>query len=407
MKNDRRIVILGGGYSGLMTAVRLARRARRTGARITVVNPADQFVERLRTHQAVTGQDLAVLRIPDLLAGTGVAFVRAAATAIDADARTVTLDNGTTLGYDTLVYAIGSTTDTGRVPGADVHAFTLDGARAAGFAARLRELGPGDAVVVCGGGLTGIEAATEIAESRPELRVTLLGTDRPGAMMGDRARAHLDRALDRLGVTVRTGARVARVLAGSVELEDGATVPADACLWTAGVRAPALAADAGITVDDRGMIVVDGTLRSVSHPDVHAVGDAAAIRLAWGRVHGTCQSGIPTGQYTADAIARLLRDRPLAPFRFGYFHQPVSLGRRDAVIQFTRPDDTPRRAYLKGRAAVLYKEAVSASPWKMYRLGKRMYVTSIVSRGGRATREAVPYRPAEDVGSERVESGSR
>jgi NADH:ubiquinone reductase (H+-translocating) len=94
----------------------------------------------------------------------------------------------------------------------------------------------------------------------------------------------------------------------------------------------------------------------VSHPDIHAIGDAAAIQMAWGQIHGTCQSGIPAGQYTADTISRLLRGKPVKPFRYGYFHQPVSLGRRDAVIQFTHADDTPRRLYLKGRAAIFYKE---------------------------------------------------
>ncbi|QFG23069.1 NAD(P)/FAD-dependent oxidoreductase [Actinomadura sp. WMMB 499] len=399
MNNEHRIVVLGGGYTGLFTAIRLARRVRRTGARITLVNPADRFVERLRTHQVAAGQDLPVHRIPDLLDGTGVTFVQATATAIDPDGRSVTLDDGTALGYDTLVYALGSRTDTSRVPGADAHAFTLDGARAVRFAARLRELGAGDTVTVCGGGLTGVEAATEIAESHPALRVTLISTSEPAAMMGPRARAHLNRVLDRLGVTVRTGARVARVLPDAVELPGGETVRSDACLWTTGVRAPALAGDAGIAVDERGMIVVDATLRSLSHPDVHAVGDAAAVRMPWGDLHGTCQSGMPTAQYTADTVARLLRGRPVKPFRFGYFHQPVSLGRRDAVIQFTRADDTPRRLYLKGRAAAHYKEAVSGSPITMYRLSKRVNVTATVSRSGRATDGTDAYRPPRHAGS--------
>lgn len=390
MKNETRIVVLGGGYTGMLTAIRLARRTRRTGARITLVNPADRFVERLRNHQVAAGQDLPAHRIPDLLAGTGAVFVRGTATALDPDARAVTLDDGTILGYDTLVYALGSTTDTARVPGADAHAFTLDGARAVRFAERVRELGAGGTVTVCGGGLTGVEAAAEIAEARPDLRVTLVSTAEPGAMMGDRARAHLRRALDRLGVAVRSGARVTKVLPDAVRLDGGELVPADACLWTTGVRAPALARDAGIAVDDRGMIVVDETLRSVSHPDVHAVGDAAAVRMPWGVLHGTCQSGLPTAQYTADAVARLLRGRPVKPFRFGYVHQPVSLGRRDAVIQFTRADDTPRRLFLKGRAAVLYKETVSGSPVKVFRLSRRANVGATLSRAERA----VPRRAA-------------
>jgi NADH dehydrogenase FAD-containing subunit len=389
MHNGHHIVVLGAGYTGLFNAIRLAHRTRRTSVRITLVNPSSRFVERLRMHQIAAGQELADHQITDLLAGTGVTFVQGAATAIDPEARRIVVDGAGTLGYDTLVYALGSTSDTGKVPGAGIHAFTLDNPEIAGrFAARLTEVAAsGGTVTVCGGGLTGVEAAAEIAESHPGLGVTLISLDEPGAMMGARARAHLHRVLDRLGVTVETGALAAKVLPGGVELADGRLVRSDACLWTAGVKVPPLAADAGIAADDRGLILVDATLRSLSHPEIHAIGDAAAVRLTWGQLHGTCQSGLPTAQYTADTIARLLRGKAVRAFRFGYFHQPVSLGRRDAVIQFTKADDTPRRMHLTGRSAVAYKEMVSGSPLKAYRFSKHLNVTTIVSRGGRATRE--------------------
>lgn len=139
-------------------------------------------------------------------------------------------------------------------------------------------------------------------------------------------------------------------------------------------------------MDGRGLILVDATLRSTSHPEIHAIGDAAAVRQAWGQVHGTCQSGLPVAAYTADALARRLRGKAVKPFRFGYFHQPVSLGRSDAVIQFTYADDTPRRWFLRGRPAVAYKEMISGSPLKLYRMSKRMTVSASLSKGGRATR---------------------
>lgn len=386
--NEHHIVVLGAGYTGMLAAVRLAHRTRRTGVRITLVNPSSRFTERLRMHQIAAGQTLADHQIPDLLAGTGIAFVRGWATAIDPDRNSVTVDGKTTINFDSLVYALGSSTDATRVPGADVHAFTLNSPQlATRFAARLREVAAaGGTVTVCGGGLTGIEAATEIAESHPGLHTTLISLDEPGSMMGPRARAYLMKALDRLGITVETGRRVTKVLPDAVELDGGELVGSQLCLWTTGVRVPRLAADAGIAVDERGLIVVDDTLRSVSHPHIHAVGDAAAARQAWGPIHGTCQSGMPTAQFTADAIARELRGKKVKPFRFGYVHQPVSLGRDDAVIQFTHADDTPRRAFLTGRAAILYKRFVSGSPIITYRLSKRMNVSATLSKGGRATR---------------------
>ncbi|CCK27967.1 FAD-dependent pyridine nucleotide-disulfide oxidoreductase [Streptomyces davaonensis JCM 4913] len=389
MSNGHHIVVLGAGYTGMFTAVRLAHRTRKTGVRITLVNPTGRFVERLRMHQVAAGQTLTEHRIPGMLEGTGVRFVEGAATAIDPEARTVTIDGKMSLGYDTLVYALGSATDTGKVPGVDAHAFTLNSIEIAGrFAERLTEVAEaGGTVTVCGGGLTGVEAATEIAESHPGLHVTLISQDEPGGMMGDKARGYLHRALDRLGIKVESGARVAKVLPEGVELADGGVIASAACLWTAGVKVSPLAAEAGIATDERGLIVVDVSLRSVSHPEIHAVGDAAAIRLAWGQIHGTCQSGLPTAQYTADTIARLVRGKTVKPFRFGYFHQPVSLGRRDAVIQFTKADDTPARWRLTGRSAVMYKEFVSGSPLLTYRLSKRMNVSTVVSKGGRATRK--------------------
>ncbi len=111
-----------------------------------------------------------------------------------------------------------------------------------------------------------------------------------------------------------------------------------------------------------------------------AVGDAAAVRQGWGEIHGTCQSGIPTGAHAADNVARLIAGRAAKPFRFGYIHQPVSLGRHDAVIQFTKPDDSPRRWYLTGKRAVRYKELVTSSPPVTYRLPRRF---TLDAAGGR------------------------
>ncbi|MFB6715332.1 MULTISPECIES: NAD(P)/FAD-dependent oxidoreductase [unclassified Streptomyces] len=383
-----RVVVLGAGYAGMSAAIQLAARVKgREGVQVTLVNAQERFTERMRLHMTGTGQRSSELSIPELLEGTRARFVRGRVTAMDADARTVRIDDDRVLHYDTLVYALGGAADTSTVPGAEDHAYTLSSAQDAELlAARLGRLGSGT-VVVAGSGLTGIESAAEIAEQRPELNVVLLGRAEPGAAMNPKAKAYVRAALDRLGVQVRAGAEVVKVLPDAVELAGGESIAADAVLWTSGTRVSPLAAAAGLTVDERGRIVTDAALRSVSHADVYAVGDAAAIRQGYGVMHGTCQGGMPTGVHAALSIDRVLKGKQPKPFRFGYYHTPVSLGRHDAVVQFTRPDDSPRRIHLTGRMAARYKETVTASPWPTYGRMKKMPASGAFwPRGGRFTR---------------------
>jgi NADH dehydrogenase len=385
-----RILILGAGYAGMAAAVQLAARLKGSdAAQVTVVNPQERFTERLRLHMSATGQQLADLNIPQLLRRTGARFVRGWVTGIDANAKTVRIDDTQVLHYDTLVYGLGSVADTAAVPGADEHAYTLTSAQHAELLAdRLAALSHGT-VVVGGSGLTGIESAAEIAERHPQLDVVLLGRQEPGAAMNSKPKAYLQASLRRLGVEVRSGIDVVKVLSDSVELAGGASVEADVVVWTTGTRVSPLASAAGLTVDERGRIVTDAALRSVSHPDVYAVGDAAAIRQGYGIMHGTCQSGMPTGVHAAVSIVRTLAGKQPKPFRFGYYHTPVRLGQHDGVVQFTHPDDSPRRGYLTGRMAARYKEMVTASPWSTYGRMTRMPASGAFwPRGGRFTRGA-------------------
>ncbi|MFD6273932.1 FAD-dependent oxidoreductase, partial [Nocardia asteroides] len=143
-----RVVVLGAGYAGLAAATQLAGRVKgRGGVEVTMVDAAERFTERLRLHMSGTGQELAELSVPALLDGTGAHFRRGWVTALDTDAKAVRIEGDDPIPYDTLVYALGSVTDTASVPGAADHAHTLDGARgAAELAGRLGRLGAGATV---------------------------------------------------------------------------------------------------------------------------------------------------------------------------------------------------------------------------------------------------------------------
>lgn len=356
-----RIVVLGAGYAGLAAAKRAARRLRRTDVRVTLVNLEDRFVERVRLHQLATGQRLRDLPLRKLLHGTGVELVVAAVTGIDTGTRTVRLDAPPhTLDYDTLVYALGSRADTDTVPGVAEHALALATAQdAVRLRDRLSSTPANGPLAVVGGGLTGIETAAELAEAHPGRSVQLLTGAELGPSLSRRGRRYLHRGFDRRGVTVRENAPVARVQAGGLVLADGQEVAADTVVWAAGFRVPPLARDAGFAVDAHGRMAVDDKLRSLSHSEVYAVGDAAAAQGPGAKdSRMSCQTALPMGLQAADGIVALLTGRDPRPLRLRYVGQNISLGRSDGLIQFARPDDSPVESVLTGRTAARLKEAV-------------------------------------------------
>ncbi|KAF2778771.1 NAD(P)/FAD-dependent oxidoreductase [Streptomyces coelicoflavus] len=363
---QHRIVVLGAGYAGAVAAGRLARRLRPQDAAITLVNAEPHFVERVRMHQLATGQDLRARPLDEMFAKTGVEVRIAQVTGVDTDRRTVSVtdpDGTGELAYDTLVYALGSAWNPQDVPGAAEHAHEIAGRPGA---LRLRErlagLAAGRTVVVVGGGLTGLEAATEIAEARPDLDVTLTARGELGDWLSPKGRRHLRKVFHTLGITARENAAVTAVAADHVVTADGTSVPADVTVWTTGFAVHPLARATTLEVTDTGRIVVDATMRSVSHPDVYAVGDAALAAGPGGKpLRMSCASGVPTAWQAADAVAARLTGAKLPKVTPRYFNQCISLGRSQGLIQYVTADDRAVGAALTGRLAARYKELVCKS----------------------------------------------
>ena len=359
-QRKHQILVLGAGYAGLITAQRLARRLHTDDVDITLVSATPDFVERPRLHQVATGQDVRTLSLVDLVARTSVRLRVAEVRGIHLDARQVTLQTGTVLSYETLVVALGSRIARGRVPGAAEHAVLLDSRGVADEAARRLATFAEDhgRVVVCGGGLTGLEIASEVADRWPELHVDLVSPRRPGDWLAPRAQTYLDSTLDALGVD-RTLASVNAVEPCAVVLDGGERLSYDICLWAGGFEASTLVASSGLAVDATGRAQVDRTLRSSSHPDVWVVGDAAAVSGPWGEALAMgCRTGSFTAPVAADSIvAELVGGQPRT-LRFRYWHECLSLGRRHGLVQFLDPFGRPRSAVLTGRPAITYKNVV-------------------------------------------------
>lgn len=369
-----RILVLGAGYAGAFAAGNLARRLSPADTDITVVNAEPVFVERMRLHQFATGRQLATRRLSDVFAGTGVRLRVARVTSVDPERRTVTVTGGegaegdAELGYDTLLYTLGSRVADHGVPGVAEHAFDVAGRPSAlRLRARLDALGGAGSVLVVGEGLTGIETATEIAESRPGLSVALAARGELGAWLSPGARLHLREAFDRLGIAIHEHTGIEAVGETYAVGADGTSYPADATVWTAGFAVAPLAEAAGLAVTEEGRIVVDATMRSISHPDVYAAGDSAYALGDNGRpLPMSCASAGFTNMQATEAIIGRLTGRPVSNVKKSYVGNHISLGRYDAIFQMVDGDARAKSWSVRGRKAARLKAGIlKGSLWSV------------------------------------------
>ncbi|BAU84940.1 NADH dehydrogenase [Streptomyces laurentii] len=376
---ETRVVVIGGGYAGVMAANRLTRDPR---VRVDLVNPRPEFVDRVRLHQLAGGTHAATADYRELLAGR-VRLVVGSVTRIDTAARELELagtdareGNGRTqdqdqgqgqgqgqgrkLAYDYLVYAVGSGSADPGVPGAAEFAYPLaDLEETHRLRTVLDDTPDTRTVTVVGAGPTGIETAAELAEQGR--RVTLAAGGELGPYLHPKGRRAVARRLAALGVTVLTGpgARVAAVSRESVTLADGRELPSAVTVWTVGFGVPDLAARSGLRTDALGRLLTDETLTSVDDDRIVAAGDSAApsglpLRMS-------CQAALPLGAHAADTVLHRIAGERATPIAMGFAGQCLSLGRRAGLFQVARKDDVARGIHLAGRPAASVKEYVCAS----------------------------------------------
>jgi NADH dehydrogenase len=350
------VVVIGGGYAGTLAANHLRRR---TDVDVTLVNPRPAFVERIRLHQLVADTGAATADYGTLL-GDGIRLVVDAVERIATADRRVLLASGAELDYDYLIYAVGSSGAVpSGVPGAAEFAYSvadLESAQRLRYA--LADLPLAAPITVVGGGLTGIETASELAERGRS--VTLVCGGILGPSLSKRGRRSVAKRLRNLGVNVLESVlepiRAAQVRWDSLVLSDGAVLPSAATVWTAGFAVPDLAARSGLHTDAVGRLLTDETLTSIDDQRVVAAGDAAApsgqpLRMS-------CQAAGPLGAQAANTVLSRIAGRTPAVLNQAFVGQCISLGRTHGTVQLACTDDTPVNMIVSGRSAASIKEAI-------------------------------------------------
>lgn len=353
MTENIEVVVIGGGYAGVMAANRLTQR---DGVTVTLINSRPTFVERIRLHQLVARSHDAVVDYREVL-GESVRLVVDTVARIDAAGRSVELASGGTVRYDYLVYAVGSGSADPQVPGAAEFSYPI-----ATFeeAERLRpalDAAPARAAVtVVGAGPTGIETAAELAEAGRT--VTLVCGGVLGPYLHPRGRRSVAKRMADLGVTVLEGpdTKVIAVTRDAVQLSGGRELPSQVTIWTAGFGVPDLAARSGLSTDALGRLLTDETLTSVDDARILAAGDSAAPSDLPFRM--SCQAAGPLGSHAADTVLSRIAGEQPAPIDLGFAGQCISLGRRVGIFQLADKDDTAKKFHLGGRPAAKLKEFI-------------------------------------------------
>jgi NADH dehydrogenase len=368
----KRIVVLGGGFAGLWSAVGAARQLDVLGlgpeaAEITLVNRDPYHGIRVRNYET----DLSRVRVPldQVLKPAGVRRCDGEVRGVDLDRQTVTVasnDGQRHLSYDRLILALGSQVLRPQVPGLKEHGFDIDtyGA-AARLAEHLRSLPdqPPSAgrstVVVVGAGLTGIEAAAEMAGHQ---RVVLVDhAPDVGSDMGKEARGVIETALDSLGIETRLGVSIGEIGPDAVKLSSGEEIPAATVVWCAGMAASPMTRAFPVGHDRFGRLPVDPFLRVEGVAGVFAAGDVA--RLMVDERHASvmsCQHARPMGRFAGHNAVCDLFGQPMLPLRIPWYVTVLDLGAWGAVYT----EGWERRVVATGETAKATKRLIN---------GRRIY----------------------------------
>lgn len=367
------VVIVGGGFGGLYTALALA--AQRRHAPILLVEPQDHFLflpllYELLSHE-LRSWEIAP-RYDALLAGRGVAWLQERVSQIDPAAHRIHTSGGRSLAYSQAVIATGSTTQTFGIPGAAEHCLgfrsLVDVQRLQALVAELRQQRrPLQRLAVVGAGASGVELACKLADEVQGTALVELLEQGPELLPQARSfnREQASLALQRRDVRVRTNTPVTAVGSDHLLLGPEADrLPVQGAIWTAGIRChpPAVSTHgSGIRSDHRGRLHCSAELRVEGTEDLFAIGDVARVEDEAGApLPSNAQVAFQQAECLAENLARAHRGEALRSFSYRDLGEMMSLGRQDASV-------TAAGVTLAGRAA--------------YELRRLAYLTRLPGRG--------------------------
>ena len=370
MARNTRIVVVGGGYVGMYTALRLQKKLRRGEAEVTVIDPQPNMTYQPFLPEAAAGSiEPRHVVVPLRKVLRKCHHLTGRVTSINHAAREVTAElaagHVTTVGYDVLVVAPGSVARTLPVPGLAERGIAF---KTVGEAIYLRNhvLSRLDAAattidpslrrrlltfLVVGGGYAGIEALAELQDmaryatryyeniAPDDLRWVLV--EAAGRIMpevGPRMGRYTVERLIEAGIEVFLDTRVKSMEGGHVVLDDGTEFDTETIVWTAGVKPNPMLEHTDLPRDARGRVECTAELQVVGMPDVFSAGDCASVPDLSkddpeARTSPSAQHAVRQAKVLADNVVAHLRGKPLTQYRHSYAGSVASLGLYKGVAE--------------------------------------------------------------------------
>ncbi|NES21604.1 MAG: NAD(P)/FAD-dependent oxidoreductase [Symploca sp. SIO3E6] len=370
-EKSTRICILGGGFGGLYTALRLSQLPweKPQQPEVILVDHNDRFLFLPLLYELLTGELQTWEIAPpfeELLANTGVRFTQATVAGIEIDEQQVQLQEGAGFSYDRLVLSLGGVTPLDMVPGAVEYALPFrtitDTYR---LEERLRILEESNTdkirVAVVGGGYSGVELACKLAErlgARGRLRLIERG-DEILKTSPEFNREAAQKALNERQVWLDLDTEIESIEAGQISLlykGQSDTIPVDLVLWTVGTAVSPIVRSLPLKQNHRGQLTTLPTLQVLDHPEIFALGDLADCKDAnEQQMPSTAQVAYQQADYAAWNIWASLTGRPLLPFRYQNLGEMMTLGINNATLTGLGVKLDGPLAHIARRLAYLYR----------------------------------------------------
>jgi NADH dehydrogenase len=352
------IVIVGGGFGGLYTALALAEQ--RQHPPLLLIEPNAEFAFLPLLYELLSGElrrwEIAP-RYDTLLAGRGIAWLRDSVVEIDSRGHCLHTASGRQLNYSQLVLATGARLQSFGIPGVIEHALSFrslaDVDRLQGLVAQLRQRHqPLQRLAIVGAGPSGVELACKLADMVAGAAVVELIEQGPLPLPQARAfnREQATQALQRRDVRLRCNCRVLAVASDQIHLQGSAgeeRLTVAGVVWTAGLAFAPPAIQPGALQDQRGRLAVNEHLQLIGQPQIFALGDIAALHSRDSDASGepgndqgdgsppwpaTAQVAFQQATCLATNLLQARRQAPLQAFRFQDLGEMLSLGRGEATL---------------------------------------------------------------------------